>query len=119
VVAEVEAFLLGRAAAAGAAGVPRDRILLDPGIGFGKTVEHNLALLGALPRLAAHGHPVLVGVSRKAFLGSITGREVGRRDAATVAAVALCATRGAAVVRVHDVAGAIDAVRVAAALERR
>jgi dihydropteroate synthase len=119
VVGEVEAFLLGRAAAALAAGVARDRILLDPGIGFGKTAGHNVALLDALPRLAGHGYPVLVGVSRKSFLGSITGREVGARDAATAAAVALCAARGAAVVRVHDVAGAIDAVRVAAALGRR
>jgi dihydropteroate synthase len=119
VVAEVEEFLLARAAAAEAAGVARDRILLDPGIGFGKTAEHNWALLGALPRLARHGYPVLVGVSRKRFLGAATGREVDDRNAATVAAAALCAKAGAAVVRVHDVPGAMDAVRVAQAWPTR
>ena len=115
VVGEVEAFLLGRAEAAEAAGVRRERILIDPGIGFGKSLRHSLELLDSLPRLARHGFPVLVGVSRKRFLGAITGREVANRSAATTAAVALAADRGAAVVRVHDVAEALDAVRVAAA----
>jgi dihydropteroate synthase len=113
VVAEVEAFLLRRAQDAAAAGVPRDRILLDPGIGFGKRLEHNLALLAALPRLAAHGWPLVVGVSRKRFLGDLTGRAVGDRRDGTTAAVALAAFHGAAVVRVHDVPPACDAVRVA------
>jgi dihydropteroate synthase len=119
VVAEVEEFLLARAAAAESAGVARDRVMLDPGIGFGKTAAHNWALLGALPRLVRHGYPVLVGVSRKRFLGAATGRDVGDRDPATVAAVALCAKAGAAVVRVHDVPGALDAVRVAEAWPTR
>ncbi len=115
VVGEVEDFLLSRAEDAAAAGVPRDRILLDPGIGFGKLPEHNLALLGALPRLAAHGWPVVVGVSRKRFLGDVTGRAVNDRRDGTTAAVALAAFRGAAVVRVHDVPPARDAVLVARA----
>jgi dihydropteroate synthase len=113
VVAEAEAFLLSRAEQAAATGVPRDRILLDPGIGFGKRLEHNLALLAALPRLAAHGWPLVVGVSRKRFLGDLTGRPVDARRDGTTAAVALAAFHGAAVVRVHDVPAARDAVRVA------
>jgi dihydropteroate synthase len=120
VVAEVEDFLLSRAAAAQAAGVARDRILIDPGIGFGKTLEHNLALLRALPRLAGHGLPVLVGPSRKSFLGRITGREVADRKDATTAAITLCAFQGgAAVVRVHDVPAARDATAVALAWRNR
>lgn len=115
VVAEVEEYLLARAEAAAATGVPRDRILIDPGIGFGKRLEHNLALLRALPRLARHGWPVLVGVSRKRFLGELTGRPVGERVEGTVAAVTLAAFHGAAVVRVHDVPPARDAVAVAKA----
>ena len=115
VVAEVETFLLGRAAAAVAAGVAHDRILIDPGIGFGKTLEHNLALLRALPRLAGHGYPLLVGTSRKSFLGTLTGRAVDGRGDATTASVALAAHAGAAVVRVHEVAAGLDAVKIAAA----
>ena len=110
VVAEVEAYLLERAAAA--AGIAP--LLLDPGIGFGKTLAHNRALLAALPRLASHGHPLLLGVSRKRFLGDLTGRPVGARGDATTAAVTRCALGGAAVVRVHDVPAALDAVRIAA-----
>jgi len=120
VIGEVEGFLLARAAAAEAAGVARDRILIDPGIGFGKTLEHNLALLQALPRLASHGLPVLVGPSRKSFLGQITGRAVKDRGDATTAALALCAFEGgAAVVRVHDVPAARDAASVALAWRNR
>ncbi|MHC4940179.1 MAG: dihydropteroate synthase [Planctomycetota bacterium] len=111
VVGEVEAYLLERAEAA--AGI--DPILLDPGIGFGKTLQHNLALLAALPRLAAHGYPLLLGVSRKRMLGDLTGRGVDARGDATTAAVTRCARGGAAVVRVHDVGPAFDAVRIAAA----
>jgi len=111
VVGEVEAFLLERAEAA--AGI--EPLLLDPGMGFGKTLEHNLALLAALPRLSSHGYPLLLGVSRKRFLGDLTGRPVGERRDATTAAVTRCALGGAAVVRVHDVAAACDAVRIAAA----
>jgi len=114
VVGDVEGFLLARAEAAEAAGVARDRILIDPGIGFGKTLAHNLALLRALPRLAGHGLPVLVGPSRKSFLGQVTGRQVGDRQDATTAAITLCAFEGgAAVVRVHDVPAARDAAAVA------
>jgi dihydropteroate synthase len=112
---EVEDFLLARAEDAAAAGVPRDRILVDPGIGFGKRLEHNLALLAALPRLAAHGWPVVVGVSRKRFLGDLTGRALHERRDGTTAAVALAAFHGAAVVRVHDVPPARDAALVARA----
>jgi dihydropteroate synthase len=119
VVAEVEAYLLERAAAAEASGVARDSILIDPGIGFGKTLEHNLELLRALPRLAGHGYPVLVGVSRKRFLGELTDRPVGDRRDATTAAVTLCALSGAAVVRVHDAEAALDSVRVARAWKGR
>lgn len=115
VVLEVEDFLLARAEDALVAGVPRDRILVDPGIGFGKTLDHNLALLAALPRLAAHGWPVVLGVSRKRFLGEVTGRAIHERRDGTTAAVALAAFHGAAVLRVHDVAPARDAVAVARA----
>lgn len=115
VVAEVEEFLLERARAAEAAGVGRERILLDPGIGFGKRAEHNWAILAALPRLSSHGYPVVVGVSRKRLLGEATGRALADRRDATTAAVALAAFSGAAVVRVHEVAPAVDACRVAAA----
>jgi len=118
VVAEIEAFLLARAEAAEAAGVARERVLLDPGIGFGKRIDDNLDLLAALPRLAAHGYPLLLGVSRKSVLGHLTGRAVGDRRDATTAAVTLGAFHGAAVVRVHDVAAGLDAVRVAAGWRR-
>ena len=115
VVDEVRAFLEERLAFAVAEGVPEQRIHLDPGIGFGKTIEHNLALLRALPELARLGRPVLVGVSRKSFLGRITGREAGDRVAATVAANVLAFERGARVFRVHDVAAVADGLAVAAA----
>lgn len=115
VVREVEDFLLTRAEDAAKAGVPKDRILIDPGIGFGKLLDSNLALLAALPRLAAHGWPVVVGVSRKRFLGDLTGRAVHDRRDGTTAAVALAAFHGAAVVRVHDVSAARDAALVARA----
>jgi dihydropteroate synthase len=118
VVGEVEGFLLARAEGAAAAGVARDRILIDPGIGFGKRLDHNLALLAALPRLAGHGWPVVVGLSRKSFLGELTGRAVERRADATTAAVALASFHGAAVVRVHDVPASRDAVALAAAYRK-
>ncbi len=104
VVAEVESYLLARAAAIGEAGVGRQRILLDPGIGFGKTARHNLLLLKALPRLASHGFPILLGTSRKRFIGTITGEpEPARRVFGTAATVAWGVANGAAAVRVHDV----------------
>ena len=115
VVGEVESYLLERARAAERAGIAAARVLIDPGIGFGKTLDHNLALLRSLSRFTRHGYPVLLGVSRKRFLGAITGRAVHDRGDATTAAVALGAVAGAAVVRVHDVSSAVDAVCVAAA----
>jgi len=118
VVEEVRDDLRGRIAACEAAGIPRERICVDPGIGFGKRPEHNLALLAALDRLADPGIPVLVGVSRKSLLGIITGRPTGERLAGSVALAALSVMRGAAIIRAHDVAATVDAVKVASALRR-
>ncbi len=112
VVAEVAAFLADRVAACEAAGIARERLVVDPGFGFGKTLAHNLELLRALPLLAAGGVPVLAGLSRKSMLGRITGRDAGGRLAASVAAAMLAVDRGAAIVRVHDVAATRDALRV-------
>jgi dihydropteroate synthase len=100
------------------AGIARERICVDPGIGFGKRPEHNLALLAGLDRLAAAGLPVLVGVSRKSLIGIITGRPASQRLAGSVALAALAVLRGAAIVRAHDVAETVDAVKVASALAR-
>ncbi|ADB50101.1 dihydropteroate synthase [Conexibacter woesei DSM 14684] len=118
VVSDVKAFLEERLAFAVAAGIPEERIQLDPGIGFGKTADHNLELLRRLDELAAIGRPLLIGVSRKSFLGRITGREVGDRLAATLAANVLAFTKGATIFRVHDVAPLRDALTVAAATVR-
>ena len=118
VVAEVIAFLRERAASAVAAGVARERILVDPGIGFGKTVEHNLELLARLDELAVLELPVLVGTSRKSFLGRLTGRAEHDRLAATIATNVIAFLRGARVFRVHDVAAVRDALAVAAATVR-
>lgn len=112
VVGEVLAFLEARMTAAVAAGVPEGRILLDPGIGFGKTLEHNLALVAAVPRLAALGRPVVVGASRKGMIGLLTGRPVEGRLAGSLGAALAAVSGGAAVVRVHDVAQTVDALRV-------
>lgn len=116
VVGEVEGFLLGRAQACRAAGMAGERLAIDPGFGFGKTLAHNLALLRALPRLAAHGMPVLVGLSRKSSIGALTGRPAGERLAGSVALAALAVFSGASIVRAHDVAATVDAVRIAHAL---
>jgi dihydropteroate synthase len=119
VVSEVKAFLEERAAFAVAEGVAEERIMVDPGIGFGKTVEHNLELLRRLDEIVALGFTVLVGTSRKAFLGRLVGREDPHdRVAATVATNVLALERGATVFRVHDVAAATDALTVAAATLR-
>jgi dihydropteroate synthase len=119
VVAEVRDFLLARAQACIAAGIAPSRIVLDPGFGFGKTLAHNLALLRALPDLAAAGYPVLAGLSRKASLGQITGRGVGERLPASLAAALAAVARGAAIVRVHDVRATVDALKVWLAVEAR
>ena len=116
VVAEVRAFLAERAAAARAAGIAADRIVVDPGIGFGKRLEHNLALLAHLGRLAELGFPVAVGTSRKAFLGTLTGDPPAERLAASIAAAVLAAARGARILRVHDVAATKRALAVAEAI---
>ncbi len=115
VVGEVRAFLRQRLDAAQAEGIARERLLIDPGFGFGKTLEHNIALFKSLAELADMA-PVLVGVSRKSMLGQITGRPVGERLVASVTAAVLAAQRGAAVIRVHDVAATRDALRVWQAL---
>lgn len=115
VVAEVRAFLARRLAEAEAAGIARQRLLIDPGFGFGKTLEHNVALFKSLPTLADMA-PVLVGVSRKSMLGLITGRPVDQRLAASVSAALLAARSGAAVLRVHDVAATVDALKIWQAL---
>jgi dihydropteroate synthase len=119
VVSEVKAFLEARMAFAMAAGVAEERILLDPGIGFGKTAEHNLELLARLDELAALGRPVVIGTSRKSFLGRVTGRSVDDRLAATIATNVLAYERGARVFRVHDVAPVRDALVIAGATVRR
>ena len=95
-----------------AAGVDGERIALDPGFGFGKTVEHNRALFRALPALAQMGYPLLVGVSRKKMIGDYTGRAVGERSAGSVAAALLAAQNGASLLRVHDVRETVDALNV-------
>jgi len=117
VVGEVERFLLDRAGDCERAGIPAHDICLDPGFGFGKTLAHNVALFRALPRLCALGYDVLVGVSRKSMLGALTGREVGDRVSASVAAAVLAAQAGARVLRVHDVAETVDALKVLRELE--
>jgi dihydropteroate synthase len=119
VVADVRAFLAERLAHAIGAGVTEERVWLDPGIGFGKTIDHNLELLARLDEIVALGRPVVVGTSRKSFLGTITGgREPGDRVAGTIATNVIALTRGASVFRVHDVAEARDALLVAAATLR-
>lgn len=118
VVAEVSSYLAARRDAALAAGIARGRIVLDPGFGFGKNLEHNAALFKALPQtIAALGCPQLIGVSRKRMLGDITGRAVGERVAASVAAALLAVQAGAAIVRVHDVKETVDALKVLRALQ--
>ena len=116
VVSEVKAFLEERLAFAIAAGVPEERVWLDPGIGFGKTVRHNLDLLRRLDEIVAIGRPVVVGTSRKSFLGKLTGeRSEDERLPGTIATNVLALERGARVFRVHDVAPVMDALAVAAA----
>jgi len=118
VVGEVRQFLAGRVRACVAAGIGRERICVDPGIGFGKRPEHNLALLSAIGRLADPDLPVLIGVSRKSLVGIITGRPPEGRLAGSVAFAALAVMGGAAIIRAHDVAETVDAVKVAGALKR-
>ncbi len=105
-------FLAARLEAAQRGGISRDRLVIDPGFGFGKTLEHNLALLRGLMQLADLGVPVLAGLSRKSMLGKITGREAEGRVFASVAAALIAVEKGASIVRVHDVAATRDALAV-------
>lgn len=117
VVSEVGGYLLAQAVVLQAAGVARERIAIDPGMGFGKSLEHNLALLRALPQLAELGYPVLLGASRKRFLGDLTGvMEPAERLGGSVAAAVWAAAHGAAVLRVHDVGATVQALAITAAL---
>lgn len=117
VVSEVGGYLLAQAVVLQAAGVARERIAIDPGIGFGKSLEHNLALLRALPQLAELGYPVLLGASRKRFLGDLTGvMEPAERLGGSVAAAVWAAAHGAAVLRVHDVGATVQALAITTAL---
>lgn len=98
--------------------MPAENILLDPGFGFGKTLEHNLQLLAALEQLKVLGYPLLVGMSRKTMLGHITGRDVGERLPASLAAATIAALKGVSVIRVHDVRETVDAMKVVEAMGR-
>jgi len=113
VVDDIKAFLSERVAFAVGEGIAEDKIAVDPGIGFGKTIEHNLELLRRLRELTDLGRPLVIGTSRKSFLGRITGRDVTERVPATVATCVLAYERGATVFRVHDVAAVADALKVA------
>jgi len=119
VVSEVKAFLEERLEFATSQGVPEDRVWLDPGIGFGKSVDHNLELLRRLDEIVAIGRPVVIGTSRKSFLGKLTGgKPEGERLPGTIATNVIALERGATVFRVHDVAQVVDALAVAAATVR-
>ncbi len=117
VVEEVGAFLAERIGACEQAGIPREKLMLDPGFGFGKTVAHNLQLLAGLPALAAQGLPLLVGLSRKSLIGKLLGRDIDQRLPASLALAVLAAERGASIIRTHDVAETADAVAMVTALE--
>ena len=117
-VAEISAFLRERLEFAVRSGIAREKIVLDPGIGFGKRVEHNLAILGNVSAFVAIGQPVLIGASRKSFLGTVLGlSDPKSRDAASIACAAIAALGGASILRVHDVAGTCEALRVCNAVQ--
>lgn len=109
---DVSGYLQNRAQACIAVGIPQDQILLDPGFGFGKTLAHNFTLLRQLPRLQALGYPLLVGMSRKSMIGQLLNRPVDQRLAGSLALALLAAQKGAAIIRVHDVAETVDVLRV-------
>jgi dihydropteroate synthase len=113
---DVWQFLVERVAACEKAGIDRDRIVVDPGIGFGKTLEHNLTLLARIPAFAMLGVPVLIGVSRKSLIGVLTGRAVADRVAGGIAFATAAVLAGASIIRTHDVASTVDAVKIATAL---
>lgn len=116
VVIDVKAFLADRVRAAVAAGIAHCRLIVDPGFGFGKTLQHNLLLLAALASFEELGLPVLVGLSRKSMIGNLTGRAVDQRLAGSIVMAALAVERGARIVRAHDVEATVDALRIVAAL---
>ncbi|NNJ84171.1 MAG: dihydropteroate synthase, partial [Gammaproteobacteria bacterium] len=116
VVEEVRDFLLERVAACEALGIHRDRLWIDPGFGFGKTLAHNLQLLAHLDRLVDTGIPVLVGLSRKSMIGAILDKPVEERLPGSIATALIAATKGAAIVRVHDVGATADALKVLTAV---
>lgn len=117
VVKEVGAFLLDRVVACERAGIARERLLLDPGFGFGKAVIHNMQLLRGLPQLAALGFPLVVGLSRKSMIGKLLGRDVEQRMPASLALAVLAVERGARIIRTHDVAATSDAMAMWQAME--
>jgi dihydropteroate synthase len=117
VLAEVAQFLGARLEAARAAGIPHERLVIDPGFGFGKTLEHNLTLLRGLPMLSGLGVPLLAGLSRKSMLGTLTGRAAGERLYGSLALAVIAALKGARIIRAHDVAATVDALKVVAAVE--
>jgi dihydropteroate synthase len=118
VVSEVSAFLAERAQALLNAGVARERIVLDPGFGFGKRTAHNIALLRELPRLSPLGYPILAGLSRKSVLGQIAGGEAYDRLPASIAAAVIAAMKGARILRVHDVKATVEAFKVLEVMEK-
>jgi dihydropteroate synthase len=119
VVSEVQQFLLDRAERAEQLGIPKERIFIDPGFGFGKTLEHNLLILRSIRKFVETGYRVLIGTSRKSFIGKLTGREKpAERIFGTAATVALCVAAGVSIVRVHDVAEMADVVKVIQAVHR-
>ena len=118
VVAQVRGYLVERAAQCQSAGIDAEQIVLDPGFGFGKTAQHNLSLLKHLGQLTDLGYPVLAGLSRKSMIGTLLGRELSQRMPASVALALEAATRGASIIRVHDVTPTIDALKMRAAVAR-
>lgn len=116
VVTEVSDFLMSRASVCLDAGIKKNRIMLDPGFGFGKTREHNITLAKQLQRLAALGFPLLVGLSRKSVLGQVTGNDVNARLYASIAAAVISTMKGAKILRVHDVKATVEALKVATAI---
>ncbi len=117
VVGEVRGFLLARAEKCESAGIPRQNIIIDPGFGFGKTLQHNIDLFKAIPSFVATAYPVLVGISRKSMLGQLSDKAVDQRMAGSISAAVLAAQAGVAIIRVHDVGETVDALKIASALQ--
>jgi dihydropteroate synthase len=115
-VEEVKSFLAQRVAFAQSMGIPSDHIIVDPGIGFGKTCNHNLKILSSLGEFFKLNQPLMIGLSRKGFIGELTGKPVGEREMGNAAAIATAVWQGAHILRVHDVAAMKDPIRVAQAL---